>query len=124
MSQKLYIGNLSYSTTQADLEKLFSEAGEITSVYLSKDRYTSKSSGFGFVEMASEDATSNAIKRFHGYILADRPMTVQLTESASSENAKGVAKTVIYRKPAQPEEELNRENHKGWRTRIAPKATP
>lgn len=123
MSQKLYIGNLSYSTTQADLETLFSQAGEITSVYLSKDRYTSKSSGFGFVEMASDEATSNAIERFHGYVLADRPMTVQLTESSSSENAKGSAKTIIYRKLVQPTEELNHENHNGWRARVASKAT-
>lgn len=113
MSQKLYIGNLSYSTTKADIEKLFSEAGEIASIYLAKDRYTSKSSGFGFVEMATEDATSSAVALFHGYILADRPMTVQRTENASSENAKGVAKTIVYRKLPRPVEEVKNENQNG-----------
>lgn len=113
MSQKLYIGNLSYSTTQDDVEKLFSQAGDIVSVFLAKDRYTSKSSGFGFVEMASEAASASAIEMFHGYVLADRPITVQLTESAASENAKGVAKTIIYRKLARPPEELENENHSG-----------
>jgi RNA recognition motif-containing protein len=104
MSRKLYIGNLSYSTTQADLETLFSQAGDVTSVFLSRDRYTSKSSGFAFVEMASEEATTSAAERFHGYVLADRPITVQLTEGSSSENAKGVAKTITYRKLPRPVE--------------------
>lgn len=105
MTQKLYVGNLPFSTTQADIQEMFSRAGDIISIYLSTSRYTVKSSGFAFVEMATESDTQRAIEMFHGYLLADRPMTVQAIENTNLEKGKGAANTVIYRKLPRPSKE-------------------
>lgn len=62
MQKKLYIGNLSYQTTEDDLQQHFSQFGEIARVQLIKDRDTGQSKGFAFVEMASEDGAEKALQ--------------------------------------------------------------
>ncbi len=99
---KLYVGNLHYDVTQAQLQTMFSQAGTVSDIYLSHDRYTLKSSGFGFVNMATEEAGQEAIERFHGLVLRDRPMTVAEMAPPKDEGWKGAASTVIYRKRVQP----------------------
>jgi cold-inducible RNA-binding protein len=76
MSKKLYVGNLSYETTQEDIRALFAQAGEVTDVALITDRDTGRSKGFGFVEMATDEGGAEAIKRFNGYALQNRDLTV------------------------------------------------
>ena len=76
MNKKLYVGNLPYSTTEAQVRALFGQAGEITDVALITDRETGRPKGFGFVEMATEEAAQEAIKRFNGYTLDNRNLTV------------------------------------------------
>ncbi|MBZ0279354.1 MAG: RNA-binding protein [Anaerolineae bacterium] len=76
MTKKLYVGNLSYSSTQEQIRTLFEQAGEVVEVSLISDRETGRSKGFGFVEMATEEAAQEAIKRFNGYSLDARPLTV------------------------------------------------
>lgn len=76
MGKKLYVGNLPYSATEAQLRTLFSQVGETTDVAIIKDRETGKSKGFGFVEMATDEDAQEAIKRFNGYSLDNRPLTV------------------------------------------------
>ncbi|MEP7288239.1 MAG: RNA-binding protein [Chloroflexota bacterium] len=76
MAKKLYVGNLSYNTTQEQVRALFEQAGEITDVALITDRETGRPKGFGFVEMATEDGSREAIKRFNGYTLDNRTLTV------------------------------------------------
>jgi len=76
MAKKLYVGNLSYNVTEAQLRTLFSEAGEVTEVSLITDRDTGRSKGFGFVEMGSDAEAQTAIQRFNGYTLDDRALTV------------------------------------------------
>ena|SRR5438552_14474835 len=76
MAKKLYVGNLSYGTTEDQLRTLFSEAGEIGEVALITDRDTGRSKGFGFVEMATEEGAQEAIRMFNGYMLDDRNLTV------------------------------------------------
>ena len=76
MAKKLYVGNLSYSTTQEQIQELFSQAGEIAEIALITDRDTGRPKGFGFVEMATEEAAQEAIKRFNGYTLDNRNLTV------------------------------------------------
>jgi cold-inducible RNA-binding protein len=76
MNKKLYVGNLPYSTTEAQVRALFEQAGEITEVALITDRETGRPKGFGFVEMATEEAAQEAIKRFNGYALDNRNLTV------------------------------------------------
>ena len=76
MVKKLYVGNLSYSVTEAQVRELFSQAGEISEVALITDRETGRPKGFGFVEMATEEGAQEAIKRFNGYLLQERALTV------------------------------------------------
>jgi cold-inducible RNA-binding protein len=76
MNKKLYVGNLPYSTTEAQIRTLFAEAGEITEISLITDRETGRPKGFGFVEMATEEGAQEAIKRFNGYTLDNRNLTV------------------------------------------------
>ena len=76
MNKKLYVGNLPYSTTEAQVRELFGQAGEITEVALITDRETGRPKGFGFVEMATVEGAQEAIKRFNGYTLSNRNLTV------------------------------------------------
>ena len=76
MVKKLYVGNLPYSVTEAQIRALFEQVGEITEVALIMDRETGRPKGFGFVEMATEQAAQEAIQRFNGYSFEDRNLTV------------------------------------------------
>jgi len=76
MTKKLYVGNLSYNATETQLRELFSQVGQVDSVALITDRETGRSKGFGFVEMNTEEASREAIKRFNGYTLDERSLTV------------------------------------------------
>jgi RNA recognition motif-containing protein len=76
MNKKLYVGNLSYSITDDDLHANFSDAGEVASLSIIKDKFTGQSKGFGFVEMKTEEGAAEAIKRFHGGMLDGRAITV------------------------------------------------
>ena len=62
MSTKLYVGNLDYSTTSDQLGALFAQAGNVVEVNLISDRYSGRSKGFAFVEMASEKEAKKAIE--------------------------------------------------------------
>jgi len=76
MNKKLYVGNLPYETTQEQIRELFAQAGEVSEVTLITDRETGRLKGFGFVEMATEEVSGEAIKRFNGYSLGERALTV------------------------------------------------
>jgi len=75
MTKKLYVGNLSFHTTENDLDALFREVGEVESVRIITDRDTGRSRGFGFVEMGDEDA-DKAISQFNGKDVDGRELTV------------------------------------------------
>ena len=75
MSKRIYVGNLSYQTTEGDLANLFEQVGEVESVNIITDRDTGRSKGFGFVEMGNEEA-DKAIEQFNGTELNGRAMTV------------------------------------------------
>jgi RNA recognition motif-containing protein len=75
---KLYVGNLSYDTTEDDLRALFAQAGTVQSVALIKDRDSGRSKGFAFVEMSTQVEAQNAITQFSGKMLHDRELTVNL----------------------------------------------
>ena len=76
MEKKLYVGNLSYSVTETSLQDLFSQAGEVASARIITDRASGRSKGFGFVEMANEDAAQAAIEKFNGHDFEGRKLTV------------------------------------------------
>jgi cold-inducible RNA-binding protein len=76
VTKKLYVGNLPYTVTVEQIRALFEQAGEITDVTVITDRDTGRSKGFGFVEMSTEDEAKEAIRRFNGYSMNNRPLTV------------------------------------------------
>jgi RNA recognition motif-containing protein len=78
MEVKLYVGNLSYETSEEDLRSLFSQAGTVASVALIKDRDTGRSKGFAFIEMTTQAEAQKAISMYHNYQLKDRALTVNL----------------------------------------------
>ena len=78
MENKLYVGNLAYSTTEDDLRAFFAEAGTISSVTLIKERDTGRSKGFAFVEMSSQAEAQQAISMFNGKLMNERELTVNI----------------------------------------------
>jgi len=76
MSKKLYIGNLSYSVTEAALRELFAPLGEVSSVSIITDRNTGRPKGFAFVEMADDAAAQQAISQINGKMFENREINV------------------------------------------------
>ena len=76
MGSKLYVGNLSFDTTDQVLEQAFSEHGEIASAVVVKDRHTDRSRGFGFVEFAQEADAQTAKEAMNGKELGGRALKV------------------------------------------------
>jgi RNA recognition motif-containing protein len=76
MPKKLYVGNLSYHTTEATLSDLFGGIGEVVSVNLITDRMTGRSRGFAFVEMAEDSAAQQAIAELDGKTVDERDIKV------------------------------------------------
>lgn len=78
---KLYVGNLQYSSNEEDLQELFSQFGDITSINLVTDRISGDSKGFAFVEMASNSDADKAIKELSGKQFQGRSIKVNQAQS-------------------------------------------
>src|SRR5512133_2951624 len=78
METKLYVGNLSYQTTEDELHSLFTQAGTVNEVALIKDRDTGSSKGFAFVTMGSQEDANKAIELFNGRSMGNRELTVNI----------------------------------------------
>ncbi len=76
MGNRLYVGNLPYSTTDQELSELFSRAGAVESVRVMRDMATGRARGFAFVQMASDEDAQKAISEFHQFDLQGRPLVV------------------------------------------------
>jgi RNA recognition motif-containing protein len=76
MSKKLYVGNLSYKTTEDDLKDLFKEFKTVTEVNVITDRTTGRSRGFGFVEFSSDEDADKAIESLNGKMFQDREIVI------------------------------------------------
>ena len=76
MAKKLYVGNLSYGTTDSDLQTMFEEFGSVESAQVIMDRDTGRSKGFGFVEMGKDQEAQAAIKGLNGKEIDGRALTV------------------------------------------------
>ena len=76
MSTKLYVGNLSFNTSNEDLQELFAQAGTVESANVVEDRDTGRSRGFGFVEMSSAEEVKAAIEQLNGKEIDGRSLTV------------------------------------------------
>jgi RNA recognition motif-containing protein len=90
MGKKLYVGNLSYSTTDEALASTFASCGTVESARIITDRDTGRSKGFGFVEMSSDAEAQAAISKFDGQQYDGRAMTVnEAKPQAPRENRGG-----------------------------------
>ena len=87
MSMKLYVGNLSFNTSNSELEELFAAIGSVESATVVEDRETGRSRGFGFVEMASKEDGEKAIAELNGTEFAGRELKVN--EAKPRENRGG-----------------------------------
>lgn len=76
MEVKLYVGNLSFSTTEDELRTLFAETGTVVDVALIKDRDTGSSKGFAFVTMSTQAEAEEAIKKYNGFSFGNRELKV------------------------------------------------
>lgn len=88
MAKRIFVGNLPFSATEAQLNELFSKHGEVTTAEIVKDRFTERSRGFGFVEMASDESATAAIAALSGYEMDGRALTVNEAR-ARSEGGRG-----------------------------------
>ena len=101
MESKLYVGNLSYSTTEDDLRSLFFQAGTVASVALIKDRDSGRSKGFAFVEMSNQAEAQKAISMFNGHNMGDRELRVSLARPREERSGFPDRGSGHSRRPAQ-----------------------
>ena len=87
MGKKLYVGNLGYNVTSADLQQLFAPHGTVQSAQVIEDRDAGRSKGFGFVEMGTDEEASKAIAALNGQMHGERALTVN--EAKPRENRGG-----------------------------------
>jgi cold-inducible RNA-binding protein len=88
MSKRIYVGNLSFQTTEAEITNLFEQSGAVESINLITDRDTGRSKGFGFVEMENESA-DKAIAQFNGTELNGRTLTVNEARPREDRSSNG-----------------------------------
>ena len=89
MENKIYVGNLSFATTEDELKELFTQAGTVTSVALIKDRDTGQSKGFAFIEMANQAEAENAIRMFNGKAFGSRELKVNMARPKEDRGSGG-----------------------------------
>lgn len=87
--KRIYVGNLSFDSSEQDLETLFAEFGTVGSVAIIRDRDTGRSRGFGFVEMEDEAAGNTAIENLNGKDLGGRSLTVNEARERQSGGDRG-----------------------------------
>jgi RNA recognition motif-containing protein len=80
MDIRIYVGNLSKSTTEEEIKTLFAQAGEVTTVEVVKDRDTHQSKGFAFVSMTNQADADKAINKFNAYSLAGNELKVNIAK--------------------------------------------
>ena len=78
MATKLFVGNLSFNTTEGDILELFKQAGNVVSCELIMDKFTGKSRGFAFVQMGTQEEANKAIEQFHNKEFQGRALTVNV----------------------------------------------
>jgi RNA recognition motif-containing protein len=89
MNEKLYVGNLAFSTTEDNLRQLFAQAGSVTACDLVKDRNSGQSRGFAFVTMGSQAEAQKAIDMFNAYSLDDHALTVNIAKPREARRSPG-----------------------------------
>ena len=93
MEAKMYVGNLSYGTTEQGLRELFMQAGNVNSVALIKEPGTQRSKGFAFVEMGTQAEMQKAISMFNGYTLDERQLAVSIARPREERHGGGSSRS-------------------------------
>ncbi len=119
MEIKLYVGNLPYSTTDNDLRRLFSQAGNVTSVDLIKDRQGGRSKGFAFVSMGTQADAQKAMGMFKAYSIAGRELNVKLAKTGEAQG--GYSSRLSAFAPADRRENTRKSNEprSGYQSRLS-----
>ena len=89
MAKRLFVGNLTYSSTSAQLEELFSQVGKIASLNLITDKFSGQSKGFAFVELTTDAEADEAIKKFNNFELDGRKMVVNEARPQEKRDSSG-----------------------------------
>lgn len=89
MDTKLYVGNMSFGTSEDSLKELFAQAGTVVSVDVIKDRFSGRPKGFAFIEMGSQAEAESAIAMFNGKEVDGRPLTVNVAKPREERPAYG-----------------------------------
>jgi RNA recognition motif-containing protein len=89
MSNRLYVGNLSFNATSDSVRAAFAELGEVTDVHVVMDRETGRSRGFAFVTMSSDQQAQSAIQSMNGALLDGRPLRVNEAEARPQRSGGG-----------------------------------
>jgi RNA recognition motif-containing protein len=89
MAKKIYVGNLSFQTTEADVSEMFGNVGQVESVQIITDRDTGRSKGFGFVQMTDDAAAEKAIAALNGKEVNGRQLTVNEARPMEKKNFGG-----------------------------------
>lgn len=103
MSNKIYVGNLPYSVTDASLKSNFGEFGDVTSAKVMFDRDTGQSKGFGFVEMASAESAQSAINGLNGMSVDGRAIVVNLARPREDRGGSRTESHAGYRASNRPD---------------------
>ena len=102
----MFVGNLSYDTTQSDLKDLFSEVGQVVEIFLPTDRSTGRPRGFAFVELADQASALEAIEKLNGQELKGRSLLVSQAEDRPQRSPvsfdKGQGFGASSRRPSKP----------------------
>jgi cold-inducible RNA-binding protein len=89
MEAKLYVGNLSKSTTQEELNTLFAQAGQVTAAEVIKDRKSGESKGFAFITMSAQNEADKAVSMFNTYSLSDHALKVSMAKPREQRGTTG-----------------------------------
>jgi len=96
MSNRLYVGNMSFTTTEADLRDLFAQVGTVADLKVMLDRETGRPRGFAFVEMSSNEEAQSAISQFNGREFGGRALKVNEAEERSASKGRTGAPRARY----------------------------
>ncbi len=80
ISTRVFVGNVSYETTQRELEELFAQAGSVVEVFMPADRDTGRPRGFAFVEFSDQEGVAEAIEKFNNFEIGGRNLRVNVAE--------------------------------------------
>ncbi|MGH7277688.1 MAG: RNA recognition motif domain-containing protein [Candidatus Rokuibacteriota bacterium] len=89
MTQKLFVGGIAFTTTEAGVRTFFSQCGTVVTASLITDQMTGRPKGFGFVEMQTVDEAQAAVSRLHGRELDGRALTVQIAKPKTADRDRG-----------------------------------